>query len=210
MDDRWTLHGPLFSNCNCAWGCPCQFNSRSTHGHCEGVLGGIIQEGHFNDTRLDGLHWLLIVWWPGEVAEGKGRQQAIIDERADGDQRAALRKIVHGESTEPGATHFFVYSSTMSEVLDTLYEPIEMEIDVAARTGRVHVPGLVEMRGAPITDPNSGESFGARIELPNGFEYTVAEMGTASSSVTAGIELDLNDSYAQFSEMHMTQSGVIR
>jgi hypothetical protein len=68
----------------------------------------------------------------------------------------------------------------------------------------------VESSGGPILDPNSGEEFRAAIHLPNGFEYTTAEMGNASSRVTAGISLDLNDSYAQFNLIHMNQDGVIR
>jgi hypothetical protein len=104
-------------------GCPCQFGAPSTHGYCAALVVGHIDEGNFNATKLDGLDWALLLSWPGEIAEGNGTQQAIIDERADSDQREALRKILHGESTTPGATHFFVYNSTMSKVLDTLYEP---------------------------------------------------------------------------------------
>ncbi|MGA7790694.1 MAG: DUF1326 domain-containing protein, partial [Xanthobacteraceae bacterium] len=26
-------------NCNCAYGCPCQFNALPTHGNCEAVAG---------------------------------------------------------------------------------------------------------------------------------------------------------------------------
>jgi hypothetical protein len=88
----------------------------STEGWCEAVAFGYIDEGHFNETRLDGLKWAMIVKWPGEIAEGNGRQQALIDERADASQREALRKILHGESTAPGATHFYVFNSTMSKV----------------------------------------------------------------------------------------------
>ena len=210
MADRWMIRGMEYGNCNCAWGCPCQFNAPSTHGSCETVGGGLIEEGHFNDTRLDGLHWAMLMQWPGEIADGKGRQQAIIDERADDAQREALRKILHGESTAPGATHFYVYNSTMSEVIDPLYAPVDVEIDIEARRGRVVVPGLVESTGSPIVDPHSGEEHRAMIHLPNGFEYTVAEMGTGRSRVRAGIEMDLSDSYGQFNVVHMNQDGVIR
>lgn len=210
MTDRWTIRGVEYGNCNCTWGCPCQFNAPSTHGFCEAIVTGRIDEGHFNDVRLDGLGWILLLQWPGEIVEGNGRQQAIIDERADADQRAALRKILHGESTAPGATHFFVYNSTMSAVLDPIYAPIELEIDIEARRGRARVPGMVESQGAPIVDPNSGEEFVAGIHLPNGFEYTHAWIGSASSRVTAGIELDLSGTYGQFNELHMNQDGVIR
>ena len=210
MADQWMIRGVEYSNCNCAYGCPCQFSAPTTNGNCEAVLTGHIEEGHFGDTKLDGIDWALLLWWPGEIAAGSGRQQAIIDERASDDQREALRKILHGEATAPGATHFFVYNSTMSEVLDTIYAPIELEIDVPARSARVNVPGLVESRGSPIINPNTGNEHRARINLPNGFEYTVAEMGSGTSKVTAGIELDLSNSYGQFNILHMNQDGVIR
>jgi hypothetical protein len=210
MPEQWTIHGREFGSCNCDWGCPCQFNAPSTHGFCQAVVGGHVDEGHFGDVRLDGLSWVLLLQWPGEIAAGNGRQQAIIDEQADTEQREALRQIVHGESTAPGATHFFVYNSTMSEVLETLYAPIELEIDVPARRGKLSVPQLLEVEGSPILNPHSGEPFRARIHLPNGFEYTYAEMGTGSTRATAGLHIEHSDSYGQFNELHLCQDGVIR
>jgi len=210
MPDQWTLRGAEFSNCSCAHGCPCQFNAPSTHGYCHAIGAGRIDEGHFNDTRLDGLAFVMLLKWPGEIAAGNGQQQIIIDERADAAQREALRKILHGESTAPGATHFFVFNSTMREVLETLYAPIDIEIDVEACRGRVHVPGLVELTGTPIVDPHTGQEFRAGIQLPNGFEYTHAWMGNASSRARAGLEIDLTNSYGQFNALHMNQNGVIR
>ena len=210
MADHWMIRGAEFGNCNCAWGCPCQFNSPTTNGFCQAILSGHIDEGHFNSVQLDGLGFVLLLQWPGEIADGNGNQQAIIDERADERQREALRKILHGESTAPGATHFFVYNSTMSEVLETLYAPIDLSIDVEARRASVTVPNLIESTGRPIIDPNSGAESRSRIHLPNGFEYTYAEMGTATSKVNAGIQLQLADSYGQFNELHMNQDGVIR
>lgn len=210
MPDRWMIRGVEYGNCNCDWGCPCQFNSPSTHGHCEALVSGHIDEGYFNDTRLDGLNWIMLLQWPGEIADRNGRQQAIIDERADDAQREALRKILHGESTAPGSTHFFVYNSTMSEVLDPIVAPIELEIDVEARRAKVHVEGIMDSVGTPIVNPHSGEESRARINLPDGFEYTVAEMGSGTTTVNAGIELRLADSYGQFNVLHMNQDGVIR
>ncbi len=54
MEDRWTIRGVEYGNCNCAWGCPCQFGAPTTNGWCEAVVSGQIEEGYFNDTRLDG------------------------------------------------------------------------------------------------------------------------------------------------------------
>jgi hypothetical protein len=210
MATEWMIRGVEYGNCNCNYGCPCQFNAPTTNGNCEAAVSGIIEEGYHGDTRLDGLKWALIVYWPGEIAEGNGRQQAIIDEGASDAQREALSRILYGEDTAPGATHFFVYNSTMSEVLDPIFAPIEIEIDVDARTGRLSIPGVAESTGSPIMNPHSGEPHRARINLPNGFEYTVAEMGSGSTKTHGAIELDLKDSSGQFNILHMNQDGVIR
>ncbi len=211
MADTWMIRGVEYGNCNCAYGCPCQFGSPTTYGTCEAAVGGLIEEGHFNDTKLDGLKWAMLLKWPGEIAEGNGRQMAIIDENADEDQREALRKILHGESTAPGSTHFFVYNSTMSEVLEPRYAPIELSIDVDAREGTIRIDGIVESIGTPIISAFTGEPTRSRINLPAGFEYTVAEMGSGKTkSEVPGLELDFDGTYGQFNILHMNQDGVIR
>jgi len=209
--DRWMIRGTEFENCLCAWGCPCQFGAKSTYGRCEAFMCGHVEEGNFNDTSLDGLEWAVLMSWPGEVAEGGGTQQVIIDERADPTQREALRKILHGESTAPAATHFFVYNSTMSTVLDTLYAPIELSIDVDQRSASVTIEGLVESHGSPL--PQTGSPALAnniRLSTPDGPRYIYAEMGNGSTTARAGIELHFTDSYCQFNVLYMNQDGLIR
>ena len=170
---------------------------------------GHIQDGNFNDTHLDGLNWAVLMQWPGEVAEGNGTQQVIIEERADPSQREALRKILHGESTAPGATHFFVYNSTMSTLLDTLYAPIELSIDVDQRTASLTIKGLVESRGTPLISRFSGEPTRLGIDMPEGYP-AYAEMGNGNTIARAGIALDLKDSFSRFNVVHLNQDGVIR
>ena len=48
-DTKWTLHGREFANCNCSYGCPCQFNALPTHGNCWAVVGIEIDKGHHGD-----------------------------------------------------------------------------------------------------------------------------------------------------------------
>jgi hypothetical protein len=210
MADQWMVRGVEFSNCNCTYGCGCQFNAPSTKGFCEAMASGHIEEGYFNDTRLDGLNYVILLQWPGEIAQGNGSQQVLIDSRGDVSQREAFAKILHGESTAPGATHFFVFNSTMSNVLKPLFVPIDLSIDVEARQATVNVPGLVESTGTPIPNPFTGRDHRARIHLPDGFEYTVAEVGNGSTKARAGITLNLSNSYGQFNILHMNQDGVIR
>lgn len=210
MTDKWMIRGVEFTNCNCAFGCPCQFSSPTTNGFCEAVVSAHIEEGYFNDTSLDGLSFVLLIQWPGEIADGNGSQQLIIDERANPEQREAIRKIAHGESTAPGATHFFVYNSTMTKVFDSIDAPMSIDIDVESRHASCKIEGVVDSVGTPLINPFSGEESRARIHLPGGFEYTYAEMGVGNSKVSSAIDLHLTDSYGQFNILHMNQDGVIR
>ena len=94
----------------------------------------------------------------------------------------------------------------------TEYKKINTEIDVENRLGSVVVDGTLNIKGEPIKNPVTGAEHRARIDLPDGFEYKIAEMGSASTITTAGeITLTNNkDSYAQFAELHLNNSGVIR
>ena len=109
---RWEFEGREFTNCNCAYGCPCQFNALPTHGHCQAVSAIQIDKGYHGSTRLDGLNFVGTFRWPGPIHLGGGEAAAIIDKRADAAQRDALLRILSGQDTEPGATIFQVFSAT--------------------------------------------------------------------------------------------------
>ena len=53
---NWEIHGVSMGNCNCNWGCPCQFNSPTTNGFCEGILAGRIDRENFEGEPLDGTY----------------------------------------------------------------------------------------------------------------------------------------------------------
>jgi hypothetical protein len=205
----WTIRGREFVHCNCAYGCPCQFNALPTHGHCQAVAGFVIDEGAHGDTRLDGLAAAMVLKWPGPIHEGRGEALAVIDARADDAQREALARIVTGQDTAPGATIFQVFSTTFDKVHDPVFAPIEFSVDVDARTASLKVPGLIEGRGEPLTNPVTGEEHRARINLPDGFEYEVAEIGRGWSESQAPLAISLADSHAQFAHLHMNQDGVV-
>jgi hypothetical protein len=210
MATTWEIKGRELANCNCAYGCPCQFNALPTHGDCRAVVGYQVDQGHHHDVRLDGLRAALILSWPGPIHEGKGTMQAIIDERADARQRESLRKILHGEDTKEMATMWWVFSAMSPNKLETLYKAIDFQVDIEKRTGRLSIPGIVEMTAEPIRNPVTGTEHRARIDLPDGFEYKIAEMGSASSSVKGQIAMELKDSYGQFAELHLSDSGIVR
>ena len=92
----WRLEGEWLKNCNCAFGCPCDFNALPTEGYCKGMAGMRITKGHFEKTRLDGLVFAATVDFPGALHEGNGQMQPIIDERATPEQREALFYFMSG------------------------------------------------------------------------------------------------------------------
>jgi hypothetical protein len=210
MSTAWHIKGRELGNCNCAYGCPCQFNSLPTHGHCKALIGYQFDAGKYGDVRLDGLRAALILSWPGPIHEGNGTMQAIIDERADLHQREALGKIMHGEDTKEMATMWWVYAAMSPNRLETLYKPIDFEMDVEKRTGRLTIAGVADMKGEPIRNPVTGAEHRVRIDLPHGFEYTIAEMGSASSIVHGPLAMELTNTYGQFNELHLSDSGVVR
>jgi hypothetical protein len=67
-------------------------------------------------------------------------RQIVIDERADEAQRNALETIISGEACKPLSNHFSVFGSLCTESFDTLFLPIELEVDLVGRTARVEIP----------------------------------------------------------------------
>jgi hypothetical protein len=207
---EWEVHGMTFANCNCAYGCPCQFNALPTHGDCRAVVFTRIDRGRFGDVALDGVAGGIIVSWPGPVHEGKGAMQPFVDERADPARRDALLRILTGQDTEEMATGFWVYA----RMCDTIHEPVctrvEIEMDMEARTARCRAEGLAEARGEPIRNPVTGAEHRVGILQPKGFEYEVSEIGRGWSEATGRVPMTLADSYGSWFELHMNQGGVIR
>ena len=115
MADQWLFKSETYDNCNCAVNCGCQFNLPSTHGYCQSAFVGHLVDGHFNDTPLLGLMWAALYKWPGEIADGHGKRQIVIDEHADEAQRGALETIVSGDAGKPLSNLFSVFASTCSE-----------------------------------------------------------------------------------------------
>ncbi len=207
---EWRIKGREFANCNCSYVCPCQFNAPPTHGNCVGAGAYFFDEGYFGEVRLDGLHAAAVYRWPGAVHEGNGEVQAVVDERADAAQREALFTIMAGEETEPMATVWAVFATVVTKVHPPLVKPFDFEVDVEARTARLVIPGVLEASGRPIRNPVTGADTRVRIDLPDGFEFTLAEIGSGASTATGPIAFTHTDSYGQFAEIHLSNTGVVR
>jgi hypothetical protein len=206
----WHLQGLNVSTCNCAWGCPCQFMSLPTNGHCHAAVGIRIDRGHFGSVSLDGLAIGGVFAWPQAIHLGNGEAQPVVDVRASPAQREALLKIMSGQETEPGATIFNVFASTLAKVHDPLFAKISIRADRKARTATIAFEGIVDASVEPIRNPITSEPMQVSVTMPGGFEYDQAEF--ASSTVkTSGspIALDWSGRHAHLADVDMTGKGVV-
>jgi hypothetical protein len=208
----WHIRGYDLTACNCDYGCPCQFMALPTRGHCRANVAMHVVQGHFGDTRLDGLTFGGLFSWPGPIHEGGGEVLPFVDERATPEQREALLKIMTGQETEPGATIFNVFATTYSTVHPPRFLPIRFECDVERRTGLVSIPGVVETRAEPIRNPITGAEMRARLVLPDGFEFVEAEIarGTVHTGPAAPIDLQWDGLHAHLVHLDMTGAGPAR
>jgi hypothetical protein len=115
-----------------------------------------------------------------------------------------------GQDTAPFATMFAVFASTVTEMHPPVFTRIDFEVDVEGRRGRLFVQDYIEMKGEPIRNKVTGAELRAQIVLPEGFEYAVAEVGSASSSTKGPVQVSMSNTYAQFAHLHMNNNGVVR
>ncbi len=95
----WHITGDWFDNCSCAVACPCTFAQAPDNGICKSVLFWHIRKGHYGDVDLDGLSFVRVGRWEGDLWAGKveGIAGIFIDERADARQAEVLPRIFAGE-----------------------------------------------------------------------------------------------------------------
>jgi len=205
---EWEIKATEFANCNCSYGCPCQFNALPTYGDCKYVAAFQIEQGHFGGVKLDGLRAVTMGMWPGPIHEGNGTMRVVIDERADARQREALAKILTGQETEDMATMWWVFGAMSPTKLPPVYAKIELEVDVDKRTARLEVPGVVSSKGEPIRNPVTGAEHRVRIDFPQSFEYRLGEIGSGmSKAVTGPLAIDLKNSWGLFAHLHLSHRG---
>ncbi|OGA72592.1 MAG: hypothetical protein A3G81_21500 [Betaproteobacteria bacterium RIFCSPLOWO2_12_FULL_65_14] len=205
---EWSIKGPHVANCNCDYGCPCQFNALPTDGSCRAVVAWRIDEGYHGDVRLDGLCAVNTYSWPGPIHKGGGQMQSIIDERANPAQRAALVSILQGEGAPPATIMLQIYRAMCSTVHPPLFKSIGMEFDLEGRSATLSVAGIIKTVVEPIRNPVTGAAHRARIELPMGKEFNLAEVASGTTAASGAVPLELEKSHAHLVYNRMTSGGI--
>ena len=204
---NWRLEGEWLKNCNCAYGCPCDFNAKPTQGYCKGFPGMRITNGFFEGTRLDGLSFFAVVSFPGALHEGNGQLQPIIDERASPEQREALFKIMSGQNSAEG-TLFHICSLIVTKMHEPIFAPITLQFDMAAQTARLVIPGVLETDVEPIKNPVTGAPRHIQTLMPDGFEHRVGEVASADIRSRGAIPFETQASHRTLAHVAQTPQGV--
>ena len=205
---NWRLDGEWIKNCNCAFGCPCDFNAKPTNGYCKGLLGMRISKGNFESVSLDGLSFFVTVHFPGALHEGNGQAQPIIDERASPAQREALFKIMSGQNSMEG-TLFHIVSLIVTKMHDPVFAPIEFEFDKSARVARLRIPGVLETEVEPIKNPVTGLPHRIRVVMPEGFEHIEGEIASSNIRSTGAIRFETQGGHSTLAHVTQTPQGVV-
>lgn len=203
----WRLEGEWMKNCNCAFGCPCDFNAPPTQGYCKGLVAMRIAKGHFEGTRLDGLCFAITVDFPGALHEGNGTIQPIIDERATPEQRQALFDIFSGKHSAEG-TLFQIVSLIVTKIHDPVFAPFEFSFDKDGRVARLVAGGVLETDVEPIKNPVTGTPHRIQVVMPEGFEHRAAEIASANIRSTGAIPFETRGTHSSLATVVQTPDGV--
>ena len=208
MNIDWHIKGKQFGNCNCNYGCPCQFNAPPTDNYCHGIGAFLIDEGFFGDTDLAGVKAVSMMKFPGPIHDGDGEMQIILDSNSTLMQQNAIQSIIYGKETEPMATAFSMYVSMMTKIHHPLIKNIELDINIETRICNLKAEDIITTKTEPIKNPITGDPHRARIVLPKGMEFKEAEMGSGTTEAYAAFDTNFKDTYVQIASLNLTPKGI--
>ncbi len=180
---RWQLTGTMVQACNCDWGCPCEFNSPPSKGHCHGTWSWHVKTGSFGSTPMDGIHFAAACKWPGAIHEGNGECLPILDSQATESQLQALGALLGGKAGGP----WEIIGSTLTKVHEA--KIVDWKFVEEGARSVLRAGDLFELELTPMTNPVSGLAFEASVKLPDGFiSHELHHSSTRTFRVGGGLD----------------------
>jgi hypothetical protein len=184
-EPEWALRGEYMENCNCDYLCPCIYTNPqegATHDQCIAVMVFRIDEGHFGETKLDGLKFALVIRSGKVMADGNWIFAGVVDESADVVQRAALAAIVGGEA---GGVPALIRQNLVSDFRWIEFKPIEVQIGALKRSAAIpdilafEIEGVASRSrsGDPLYIDNTAHPANRRLALARAKETHVKGFG---------------------------------
>lgn len=190
MAESWTMKGTVLIACNCAYGCPCNFNALPTTGKCEGEWTWHVEEGAYGTVDLRSVTFTLAVNWPGAIHEGNGVALLLVDERTTPAQRDAIHTLVKGEAGGPWGVLGWTWP--------TLHGPeaVSFELELDGLRSRVRAGAGFELELEPIRNPVSGAEVTPGAVLPQGIVFKRGDFASTRRYRVEALGIDYRDTYA--------------
>ena len=190
---KWTMKGRVLIACNCDWGCPCNVNALPTKGNCEGGWTWEIEDGAVGDTKVNGLYLSLYADWPAAIHMGNGVATALIDERADAQQREALSTLVEGKAGGPWG----VFRKTFTALHGPTF--VRYEANFSGELPEFRAGDIAECKTTFIRNPVTSATSHPRIVQPEGMILKDAALLASKRFVVSdGVKYDHSGQYAAF------------
>lgn len=191
MAEKWQLKGQVLVACNCDYGCPCNFNAPPTTGKCEGGWTWHVEQGSYGAAKLDGLTFSVFANWPGAIHEGDGEGLILIDERASGEQRAAIETLVGGSVGGPWGVLAWTWQKKVHGPFSAAYDLAFDGVNT-----RITCAGHFDVECGPIRNPVTGAEVHPGVLLPEGIIIKRGDFGTTKRfRLSSGIEYDHSGKY---------------
>jgi hypothetical protein len=146
MTDKWRIEGDYFEACNCDTVCSCIFLGNPDQGQCDLTSAWHIQNGHYENTKLDSLNVAALFHTPGNMWTGpKWKAALYLDERASKEQAEALGKIYSGQA----GGFFSIVAGLIGEIVGVRSVPIKFEAEGKKRS--LEIPSAIDLTIEGIT-----------------------------------------------------------
>ena len=205
---NWQIDGKYVEFCSCDIGCPCESMADPTYGSCTGLVAFKIDKGHCEDVPLDDLAFVGTFYFPRAIHHGQGVFQPILDERADDAQRNALFYILSGED-QPAGTMFQIFSVIIETIKDPLFAKIAFDWDLAKRSAKIEIAGVVRAHSEPIRNPVTDEEHRMITVLPEGWVFHEAENAAGFAKGVGAVKFDLNRRHSSLAHIAWNQNGLV-
>jgi len=114
--------------------------------------------------------------WPKAIHLGGATLTAVVDERANEEQRRALENVVLDKL---GGLPFEILATTFSTIQETRFVPFEFHL--AGRNSGAQIGNDVAFNLEPVKNPVTGEPEFVRVEHATGFIFSRSRSGLGAS-----------------------------
>ena len=167
----WNLTGEFIETCSCNMLCPCWYGQAELmlmdRGWCATSILVRVQEGNFEGTDLAGQNAVVGLFFPGPTLfDGNGTGRVYIDDGASEAQKAALEKILQGQSgggMEVPASLLSTWIPTQHTAIDVVEQDGKVRANVGG-LGEIVSQRLVNELGNKMTMQNTAFTLAFQFE----------------------------------------------